>query len=33
MPGMIEAVPGTRFLVAGSGTHEVSFTAKPQSSG
>ncbi len=22
MPGLIEAVPGTRFLVAGSGTHE-----------
>ena len=23
MPGLIEAVPGTRFLVAGSGTHEL----------
>ena len=31
MPAVIERVPGTRFLVAGSGTHEEELRARPRS--
>jgi glycogen synthase len=33
MPGVIEKVPGTRFLVAGSGTHEMELRRQAEESG
>ncbi len=33
MPGVIDAVPGTRFLVAGSGTHEVELRRQADEAG